>query len=560
MTAERYTVGVDFGTASGRALVVRVGDGAELASAVTPYAHGVMDRALPDGTPLAPEWALQHPLDYLRVFQDAVPRAVHESGVDPADVIGLGIDFTACTVLPTRADGTPLCLLPEFAGEAHAWVKLWKYHAAQPQADRINALAAERGAGWVARYGGKQSSEWFFAKALQILEEAAHVYRAADRLIEAADWVVWQLTGVETRNACTAGYKAIHQDGDFPDRAFLAALHPDFADVVDSRMKRELAPLGGLAGTLTDEAAGWTGLRPGTAVAVANVDAHVTVPAAGVTDSGRLVMVMGTSTCHVMIGDELREVPGMCGVVDGGIVPGKYGYEAGQSGVGDIFGWFVEHGVPPYEHEAARAAGLSLHEHLTREALKQRPGEHGLIALDWHGGNRSVLVNADLSGLIVGQTLATRAPDIYRALIEATAYGTRTIIETFEAAGVPVHELVVAGGLAKNSLVMQVYADVTGRPLSIISSEQGPALGSAIHAAVAAGAYPDIGAAARAMGKLHPAVYRSIPDHVRVYDELYAEYLALHDHFGRGGSDVMMRLRRLAHRQKEEAREISVPA
>ncbi|MGI8748351.1 MAG: ribulokinase, partial [Deinococcus sp.] len=357
---------------------------------------------------------------------------------------------------------------------------------------------------------------------------------------------VWQLTGAETRNACTAGYKAIHQDGHFPSPEYFAALDPAFRDVVQTRMKDQLDPLGGLAGRLTEEAAAWTGLRPGTAVAVANVDAHVTAPAAGVTGPGRLVAVMGTSTCHVLIGETLAEVPGMCGAVDGGIVPGQYGYESGQSGVGAIFAWFTHNMVPPEDHERARQEGLSLHALLERDAASQRPGEHGLVALDWWNGNRSVLVDANLSGLLVGLTLATRAPDIYRALIEATAYGTRVIIENYEASGVPVREVVVAGGLKRNRMLMQIYADVTGRPLSILDAEQGPALGSAMHAAVAAGAYPDIGAAARAMGKLQSHAYEPIAANVAVYDRLYAEYLTLHDYFGRGLNEVMRRLKAIA--------------
>ena len=547
----RYAVGVDFGTESGRAVVVRISDGAVLGEGVTPYAHLVMDRTLPTGEKLGKEWALQHPRDYLDVFQQAVPAALEASGVSSDDVVGVGIDFTACTILPTTTDGTPLCFLPEYARRPHAWVKLWKHHAAQPQADRINALAEQRGEFWLPRYGGKQSSEWFFAKALQILEEDPELYAASDRLIEAADWVVWQLTGMETRSTCTAGYKAIHQDGHFPSPDYFAALHPDFADVLQTRMKEDLAPLGRKAGELTPQAAEWTGLRPGTAVAVANVDAHVTLPAAGVTQSGRLVAVMGTSTCHVLIGDTLAEVPGMCGVVPGGVVPGLYGYEAGQSGVGDIFAWFVKNGVPSEYHEQAGREGLSLHALLEREAAKQAPGEHGLIALDWWNGNRSVLVDANLSGLILGLTLDTRAPDLYRALIEATAYGTRVIVENFEQSGVPVHELVIAGGLKKNTLLMQIYADVTGRPLSVLDVEQGPALGSAMHAAVAAGSYADIREAARAMGQVRPHAFVPNPEAQRVYDRLYAEYLTLHDYFGRGLNDVMKRLKRLRHPARE---------
>lgn len=548
----QYTIGIDFGTESGRAVVVRVEDGAELGSAVYTYPDGVIDERLPGSDkPLPPEWALQNPDDYVGVFKNAVPEALKNSGVDAADVIGVGVDFTACTMLPTLADGTPLCRLPEWRDNPHAWVKLWKHHAAQPEADQINATARKMDRDWLDRYGGKISSEWFFSKVLQILDEAPQVYKAADRLLEAADWVIWQLCGVETRNTCTAGYKAIYQDGSFPDKEYLASLHPDLADVVETKMKAELAPLGGRAGDLTEEAACWTGLKPGIAVAVANVDAHVTVPAAQVVETGRMVMIMGTSTCHMVLGDSLQEVPGMCGVVDGGIIPGMYGYEAGQSGVGDIFAWFVDHAVPPEYHQAAKAAGMDLHQYLETEAAKQKPGEHGLLALDWWNGNRSVLVDVDLSGLLIGATLGTRAPDIYRALIESTAFGTRVIIEAFENSGVPITELVAAGGLPeKNKLLMQIYADVTGREFRIIGSAQGPALGSAMHAAVAAGAYPDIQAAAAQMGKLKDEVYKPIAEHKAVYDKLYAEYVTLHDYFGRGENDVMKRLRAIRNKAR----------
>ncbi len=344
---DRYTVGVDFGTQSGRAVVVRVRDGHEMADAVWNYADGVIDQALPSSSvTLEPEWALQNPNDYLEVFRRAVPAAVRACGVSVEHIVGIGIDFTACTMLPTTLDGTPLCEVPELRNRPHAWVKLWKHHAAQPEADLINDTARRLGEPWLARYGGKISSEWFFSKALQILHEDPAIYRAADRLIEAADWVVWRLTGVESRNTCTAGYKAIHQDGTFPSPDYFAALHPEFRDVVAAKMSPNLSPLGARAGDLTLEASAWTGLRPGIAVAVANVDAHVSAPAAGVVEPARLVAIMGTSTCHVLNGTALADVPGMCGVVDGGIVPGLYGYEAGQSGVGDIFGWFVDNAVP----------------------------------------------------------------------------------------------------------------------------------------------------------------------------------------------------------------------
>ncbi len=544
--SDPVVIGVDFGTLSGRAVVVRVSDAAELASAVHPYAHGVMDRTLAStGAQLPPDWALQVPSDYVDVLRTAVPEALAASGVSPQDVIGLGTDFTACTMVPVLADGTPLCEVPGLADRPHAYVKLWKHHAAQPHADRINALAEERGEPWLARYGGRISSEWEFAKGLQLLEEDPELYDRMDHWVEAADWIVWQLCGSYVRDACTTGYKAIYQDGHYPSRDYLAALNPAFAGFVDDKVAHPIGELGARAGGLTAEAAGWTGLPEGIAVAVGNVDAHVTAPAAQAVEPGQMVAIMGTSTCHVMSSDTLAEVPGMCGVVDGGIVSGLFGYEAGQSGVGDIFGWFVDTCVPPSYVDEATKRGLGVHEYLTELAAAQQVGAHGLVALDWHNGNRSVLVDHELSGVVVGQTLATRPEDTYRALIEATAFGTRTIIEAFEKSGVPVTELVIAGGLTKNALLMQIYADVTRMPLSVIGSEQGPAVGSAIHAAVAAGAYPDIHAAARTMGNVRRSVHVPDEERARAYDALFDEYTTLHEYFGRGANDVLHRLRRI---------------
>src|SRR3954447_18239546 len=541
--SETYVVGVDYGTLSGRAVVVRVSDGAELASAVHDYAHAVLERQLPSGEPLGLDWALQVPADYVDVLRTAVPKAVAASGVSPQDVIGIATDFTACTVLPTLEDGTPLCELPELASRPHAYVKLWKHHAAQGQAERINALAHERGEAWISRYGGKLSSEWELAKGLQLFEEDPEVYARTAHWVEAADWIVWQLCGRYVRNVCTAGYKGVLQDDSYPSAEYLHALAPGFEGFFTDKVAHELGNLGESAGSLTAEAAGWTGLLPGTVVAVGNVDAHVTSPAARAISPGQMLAVMGTSTCHVMNSDQLGEVPGMCGVVRDGITPGLWGYEAGQSGVGDIFAWFVRSSVPASYGEQAAERGLDLHQYLTELAAEQEVGEHGLVALDWHSGNRSVLVDHELSGLILGLTLNTRPEEVYRALFESTAFGTRKIVESFEEAGVPVTELVVAGGLLKNAFLMQMYADVTRRPLSLLVSAQGPALGSAIHAAVAAGAYPDIHAAAAAMGRKEEAAY--LPDETRAaaYDALYAEYSKLHDYFGRGENDVMHRLR-----------------
>lgn len=544
MQQETYVVGVDYGTLSGRALVVRVSDGEELGTAVHEYPHAVMDHELAaTGEKLPPEWALQVPQDYREVLQKAVPEAIAAAGIDPAQVVGIATDFTASTPMPVLSDGTPVCEVPGFEGRPHAYVKLWKHHAGQAQADRINELARERGEDWLPRYGGFISSEWEYAKALQLVEEDPEIFDRMDHWVEAADWIVWQLCGAYVRNACTAGYKGILQDGDYPSEDFEAALNPAFKGFAASKLKHPIGQLGAKAGGLTAEAAAWTGLPEGIAVAVGNVDAHVTAPAAKAVEPGQMLAIMGTSTCHVMNGSDLAEVPGMCGVVDGGIMEGLFGYEAGQSGVGDIFAWYVKNQVPGHYFEEAEAAGKSVHQHLTDLAFEEPVGAHGLVALDWHNGNRSVLVDTNLSGIIVGQTLATRAEQGYRALLESTAFGTRTIVETFNASGVPVTEFVVAGGLLKNPHLMQMYADVLRLPLSTIDSEQGPALGSAIHAAAAAGAYPSVHAAGEAMGRVERGKYQPNPEAADAYDGLFAEYQLLHDYFGRGANDVMKRLK-----------------
>ena len=552
MSKRKYAIGVDFGTESGRAVLVDVSNGKEIATAVYPYKNRVIDEFLP-GTKirLEPDWALQDPEDYIRTFRNTIPAVLKQTKIDPADVIGVGIDFTACTMLPVKADGSPLCVIPEYRHHPHAWVKLWKHHAAQPEADKINATARQMGEKWLPRYGGKISSEWFFSKALQILDEAPEIYNAADRFIEAADWVIWQLTGEETRNACTAGYKALWSKRDgFPSQDYFTALDPRLANVIDEKLSRRIAPLGGRAGSITPRAARMTGLNPGTAVAVANVDAHVSVPAAAIDEPGRMLMVMGTSICHMVLGTNERMIEGMCGYVEDGIIPGFFGYEAGQSGVGDIFAWFVDHAVPPEYHATAKKRKIDLHKYLELEAAKFKPGESGLLALDWWNGNRSTLVDVDLTGMLLGATLATRAPEIYRALIEATAFGTRVIVEAFDKNGVPVNQLVACGGLPeKNKLLMQIYADVTGREIKVSASTQTPALGSAMYGAVAAGraagGYDSIFEATPKMARLKKESFKPIAANQKVYDQLYAEYARLYNYFGRGENNVMKTLKKI---------------
>lgn len=556
-SSSKYAIGIDYGTESGRAVLVRLSDGAEIAEHVTPYPHNVIDEALPEsGVRLDPEWALQHPGDYMEVLRRSVLSVMREAGVSPDDVIGIGIDFTACTMLPVDAAGVPLCFHPELKANPHSWVKLWKHHAAQDEANRLNAIAEARGETFLPRYGGKISSEWMIAKIWQILDEAPDIYETTDLFLEATDWVVSQMTGAIARNSCTAGYKSIwHKQEGYPSRDFFKSLDPRLEALTETKLRGDVVPLGTKAGGLTAEMAAAMGLRPGTAVAVGNVDAHAAVPGVGVVTPGKLVMAMGTSICHMLLGTEEKRVEGMCGVVEDGIIPGYLGYEAGQSAVGDIFAWFVEQGVPAYVHESAEREGVSVHVWLEQRAAAYKPGETGLLALDWWNGNRSVLVDTELSGLLVGYSLLTKPEEVYRTLLEATAFGTRKIVDAFHDNGVEVNELYACGGLPqKNRLLMQIYADVTNREIKVADSKQTPALGAAMFGAVAAGAaaggYDSIVEAAQRMARVREETFKPIAENVAVYERLYREYSKLHDYFGRGENDVMKRLKSIRDEAK----------
>ncbi len=545
-----YTLGVDFGTLSGRSVLVDVADGRSLAQAVKNYTHGVMCDALPTGKKLGQDWALQHPMDYLEVFYETIPEVLRKSGVNSRDVIGISVDFTACTMLPLDENFTPLCFQDKYKNEPHAYAKLWKHHAAQAQANRLNETARAGGEDFLSRYGGKISSEWLVPKIMQILDEAPWIYQETSTFAEAGDWVTYMLCGNFTRNACAAGYKALwHKRRGYPSKAFFKTLDPRLENLTEEKLGGEIIPTGGRAGHLTAVMAERLGLHTGVAVAAANVDAHVSLPAAGITEPGKLLLIIGTSTCGILLGEKEKAVEGMCGVVEDGVIEGFYGYEAGQSCVGDLFDWFVRSCTPSYIAIEAENAGIGIHDYLTKKASRLSAGQSGLMALDWFNGNRSVLVDADLTGMIAGLTLQTKPEEIYRALIEATAYGMRTIIEAFTAAGVPIHALYACGGISwKNRLMMQIYADVTNRPISISASQQTPALGAAMFGAVAAGkaagGYDSIMSCAKVMGKIRET-YVPIPENVKVYDKLYTEYTLLHDLFGRGGNDVMKRLKKI---------------
>lgn len=550
-----YSLGIDYGTLSCRALLVAVADGREIASAVYEYPHGVIEEILPDSSVrLGNNWALQHPNDWIEALGQVIPAVLRKSGISPDEIIGIGVDFTSCTVLPTDKSGKPLCLKPEWAANPHSWPKLWKHHAAQDEANQINAIATELGESFVPRYGGKQSSEWEVAKVLQILDEAPEIYTAMDRWIQGADWIIWQLVGAERRQLSTAGFKGIwNQREGYPDKDFFRALDPRLENYIFDKLTpaADLLPLGSRAGGLTPAMAALTGLNAGTPVAVGNIDAHVALPAVGITEPGRMLLIIGTSTCNIMLAETEKHVPGVSGIVEGGGgYPDLFCYEAGQSCVGDHFDWFVKYCLPVQYHEEAQVRGISPHQLLREKARRKAIGETGLVALDWWNGNRSILMDAVLTGVVVGMTLQTRPEDIYRTLIEATAFGQRVLIEAFRTQGVPISELIACGGIAaKDDFMMQIYADVMNMELKIATSAQAPALGAAIFGAVAAGAeaggYATVAGAAKKMGSVRDQSFFPIPENVRAYDRLFAEYQVLHDYFGRGENDVLKRLKKI---------------
>ncbi|MGI6741724.1 MAG: ribulokinase [Brevefilum sp.] len=556
---KKYAIGIDFGTTSARAVLIDINSGDLAASSVYQYPHGVITEKLPVGDlMLEPDWALQHPNDYINGLKKTVPALLKNSQIDPDLVIGIGIDFTGSTVIPTTSDGTPLALIDEYQKDPHAWPKLWKHHAAQDKANQITELANERFETFLDRYGGRINAEWFFPKLWEIYDKSSSIYNAADRIIEGADWMVWQLTGIETRNSCSAGFKALWSKNEgFPLETFFSAMDEGLTYVVDEKMKREITPIGAQAGELTEKAAKWMKLRPGIPVATGTLDGHAAVPAATVTEPGIMVMTMGTSFSHFIHAKKEYRVPGMCGMVEDAIIPGLITYEGGQGCGGDHYAWFIKNGVPgAYEREAKRRR-LSVFDLMEEKASKLQPAESGLVALDWWNGNRSILADGDLTGLVMGYTLATKPEDIYRALLEATAYGTRKIIETFIASGVPINEIILTGGEPKrNKLLLNILANVTRMEIKISDFPYPSALGSAIYAAVAAGesrgGYGTVAEAAKRMAHLSSKSVLPNNNDKKTYNRLYSEYTLLHDYFGYGHNDAMKRLKFLRNKILEK--------
>jgi len=542
----KHVIGIDFGSESGRVVILDAKDGTMVGSHTTKYEHGIMDEVLlPAGVPLNPEWALQQPMDYIKVLTESVPKAIQSAGIIPESIIGIGIDFTSATVLPVDNDLVPLCWNEDYKNEPHAYVKLWKHHAAQDEADIINETAEKLGLDFMKRYGGKSSSEWLVAKVYQVLNEAPHIYKVTDQFVEAADWVVSQLTGKLARSSCCAGYKAFWDPTKgYPPESFFASLDHRLENLTSSKLQGDIHSLGSKAGELTEEAAKQLGLPAGIAVAVGVIDAHAGVPGVGAYHSGQLVMSMGTSICHIVLSEKKHEIEGICGIVQDGIIPGLFAYESGQPAFGDMFAWFVNNVVPYRMYKEAEEKEISIYALLEQYASKLTPGQSGLIALDWWNGNRSVLANSSLKGMILGFTLNTKPEEIYRSLLEAGAFGSRKIIEAYEDGGIEIHEVIACGGIPKqNKLLMQLYADILGREVKVALTDEAAARGAAIYAAVAAGhdagGYDSIKEAITSMAQLETISFVPNPLNEHMYNTLYEQYLEVHELFGKEKRHIM---------------------
>jgi L-ribulokinase len=517
-------LGLDFGTESVRALLVDL-HGRELALHAVRYRHGQILESLPGSSrKLPPHFALQHPTDWMEAASKAVRSALRTAKLDPRDVAGIGVDFTSCTMLPCTADGTPLCLLPKHRDDPHAWPKLWKHHAAQSQTDRMNAVAHERSEPFLKRYGGAIGLEWFFPKMLEVLEKSPKTYAATDVWIEAGDWFVWQLIGGPSkslpRSTCQAGYKGLWNAAEgYPSKAYLRAVHRDFSDVVEDKMPGQLVSPGTAAGTLGESAAKLLGLRAGTPVSAAIIDAHAGVPGAGAAESGTLVMVLGTSACHMLNAPEERFIEGAAGVVKDGILPGFFGYETGQAAVGDAFEWL------------RKLTGQNSFEILSKRAAALPPGAEGVRCVDWFNGCRTPLMNGSLRGAFSGLSMHHGPEHLYRALLEGSAFGIRWIVELLRNGGVSVNHFVATGGLPHhNPLVVQVIADVLDEPVLVHPCQQGPALGAAILGALAAGCFHSPRSAIRSMAASKSVKfrrYRPAKAASKRYASIYSEYRSL---------------------------------
>ena len=539
-----YSIGIDFGSLSARAVVMDLNSGEIVSSAVSEYEHGILTDRLPNGVPLAVDWAVQIPQDYLDSLSESVRKAVSGAGISLEQIKGIGLDVTASTMLPIDADGKPLCEDPRFSQDPNSYIKVWKHHAAQKYADRIEAAAEIDGSGLLDPFGGHISGEHFLPKAMQIAIESPELYKASDRILEVGDWLVRMLCGTESRGYCGAAFKTYYSEetGDVP-ASFFENISPMLRGLSDKYPRNIVFP-GDRAGILTEEGAAVLGLVPGIPVAAAGVDAHTTVYGCGVSRPGQFLMIIGTSTCEMLLSDTLSCVDGISGVVHDSIFKDTYTYECGQSGIGDMFAWFADNQVPSEYHREAEEKKLTVQQLLTQKASGLHPGENGLVALDWWNGVRSTLMDFSLSGVIAGLTTETTPEEIYRALLESTAFGCRKIIDTLEDSGVRIDTLIATGGIPhKNPLMMQIYADVMGRDVLVVDRDQTGSVGSAIMGAAAAGeGFGSLAGLTEKYAMPFSTVYHPNTGSSAVYEDLYKAYCDMYSFFG-GKDSLLHRLK-----------------
>ena len=531
--------GFDFGTMSCRGVALSLDDGKLLASAEKEYSNGVISGNLPNSdVVLPPEWFLQSPEDWIESMEFVSKKMLSDGGISPDDVVGLGTDFTNCTLLPVLSDGTPLCMIDKYKHCPNAWPKLWKHHGAQKYAEEIEDYAKKH-TDWLKIYfGGSVSSEWVFPKVMQVLREDPEIYQAADYFIEAVDWIVQWMTGEVTRNYGILGVNAFWIKGrGFPDNDFLGALAPELKNIGEMKLSGHLLKPGDAAGRLTKKAADRLGLTERTVIAAGHGDSAVVASGIGVTQSGSMILVMGTSTCHQMLYKDLQPIDGVCSIAADGMIPGLYSYESGQPATGDVFSWFAHNCVPAEYKAEATLRGVNVLESLGAKAAALRPAECGILALDWLNGNRSILSNYNLSGAMIGLTISTKPEEIYRSLVEANLFGSRMILENHERGGVKIDRVHAVGGIpAKSPWIMQTCADILGREISVPCIDNISARGAAVCGAVAVGGTEGCADFYEAAERLVPKterIYTPVPDNVIVYDELYRFYTELHDMFGR---------------------------
>ncbi|GIP35459.1 ribulokinase [Paenibacillus sp. J2TS4] len=543
----KYAIGIDFGTSSGRVLIVNAYTGSIAGISVCPYQHKVIEERLYE-QPIPAGFSLQNSKDYMDVLKNGISEVLSNAKIDPKDIVGIGIDFTSSTMMVTDEHFVPLSWKEEHRHNPHAYVKLWKHHGASDEANRMMEAAAPDLHRYLGNYGLKVNSEWMIPKILELKNKAPDILKESAYIIEAGDWIVSKLTGGNVRSNCARGYKSFWNESDGFDFEFYEKTDPDLPDIIRAKCDGALVKIGQQAGLLTREMSQWLGLPANIPVAPAIIDAHSAVLGVGSTEHGQFTMVMGTSTCHLMLHQEQKQIPGISGSVRDAIIPGLYAYEAGQSAVGDLFESVVNQ-VPKEYADEAQQRNLSIYDLLEMKASRKKVGEIGVIALDWHNGNRSPLSDSDLTGVIIGQTLHTKPEDIYRAYMEATAFGTRMIMSSYEEYGLQVNEVFACGGLPqKNSLLIQIYADILNKPIHISNSDYAPAIGAAILGAVAGGQYEQVRDAVANMKQPLLKTVLPIRENVEKYNGLFQIYKDLHNYFGIDNRRILGSLQEIAER------------